>query len=103
VVGNPYGWMAGKFRETWLAGLFFFGGTASPNGAELRQMPDQLIPYEDLKSKNILYCKSYLWRLEKKRKFPRRVLIGHRAFYLEREIDAWIAARISERDAEVAA
>jgi prophage regulatory protein len=61
-------------------------------------MTDQLIQYEDLKSKGILYGKPHLWRLEKEGKFPRRVLIGHRAVYLEREIDAWVAARISERD-----
>jgi prophage regulatory protein len=62
-------------------------------------MAQRLIPYDALKGKCIPYSKSHLWRLERANKFPRRVPIGAgRYAYIESEVDAWIDARIAERD-----
>jgi prophage regulatory protein len=50
-----------------------------------------LIPYAALKTKGISYSKPHLWRLERDRKFPRRVPIGPgRYAYVESEIDAYL-------------
>ncbi len=35
--------------------------------------------------------------------FPRKVAIGRAVAFLEHELDAWIAARVKERDARLAA
>jgi prophage regulatory protein len=64
----------------------------------------KILSYHDLKSlKGISYSKTQLWRLEKGGKFPRRVpLSGNpngRHGWVDSEIDAWIQARIAERDA----
>ena len=66
----------------------------------------KLLAYKDLRpSKGIDYSKTQLWRLEKCGKFPRRVpLTGNpngRHGWVESEIDAWIQARIAERDASI--
>ena len=62
-------------------------------------MAQRLIAYEALKAKCIPYSKPHLWRLERANKFPRRVPIGAgRYAYIESEVDAWIDARIAERD-----
>jgi prophage regulatory protein len=68
-------------------------------------MGKRLIPYEDLKSRGIPYSKSHLWRLEKARKFPKRVYMGgggkgrgRTAFaYDEAEIDAHIEGLLAAR------
>jgi prophage regulatory protein len=66
-------------------------------------MADRLIPHEDLKSKGIPYSKVHLWRLERARKFPKRVPIGQNRYgYVEREIDEYIAAGIAARDSATA-
>ena len=59
----------------------------------------QLIPYGALSAKCITYSKPHLWRLEKAGAFPKRVPLGAgRYAYVEAEIDAWIEARVRERD-----
>ncbi len=59
----------------------------------------RLIRYEDLRSKAITYSKPHLWRLEKAGLFPKRVpLSAGRYAYVESEIDAYIQAKIAERD-----
>jgi prophage regulatory protein len=66
----------------------------------------KLIPPDLLKPlKGITYSRAHLARLEREGKFPRRVLIGAGRIggYIEAELDAWIEAKIAERDAEVAA
>ena len=57
----------------------------------------------DLAAKGISYSDMHLWQLEKSGKFPKRVSItpGRRA-WVEAEIDAWVQARIAERDGEAA-
>jgi prophage regulatory protein len=63
-------------------------------------MAQRLIPYESLKAKCITYSKPHLWRLEKAGKFPKRVPIGPGRYgYVEAEIDAYLEAKIAERDA----
>lgn len=62
-------------------------------------MAKRIISYDDLKNKGINYSKPHLWRLERDRKFPKRVQTGDRRYgYVEEEIDAYIEARIRARD-----
>jgi predicted DNA-binding transcriptional regulator AlpA len=65
----------------------------------------KLLTYDDLKPfKGIPYSKVQLWRLEKLRKFPKRVPMGPgRHGWAEHELDAWIAERIRARDSAEAA
>jgi prophage regulatory protein len=49
------------------------------------------------------YSPMHIWRLEKAGRFPRRVKLGPNSVgWVSTEIDAWIEARISERDARLA-
>ncbi len=67
-------------------------------------MSQQLIAYEGLSPKGIVYSKVQLWRLERAGKFPRRVKLSpQRVAWIESEIDAWIAARIAARREPIAA
>ncbi|TFV70501.1 AlpA family phage regulatory protein [Bradyrhizobium frederickii] len=67
-------------------------------------MSQQLIAYEGLSPKGIVYSKVQLWRLERAGKFPQRVKLSpQRVAWIESEIDEWIAARISARRESVAA
>ena len=46
------------------------------------------------------YSGMHIWRLEKARRFPRRVKLGPNSVgWIAEEIDEWIRARIAERDA----
>lgn len=66
-------------------------------------MSRRLIPYDALKEKCIFYSKPHLWRLEKAAKFPKRVPIGPGRYgYVEAEIDAYLEAKIAERDGKAA-
>lgn len=47
--------------------------------------------------------KSTIYAAIEKGTFPGRARAGGRSIWLEEEIDAWIAARFAERDAEAAA
>lgn len=59
----------------------------------------KILHYDDLRCIGVSLSKSQLARLEKADRFPRRVrLSGHRYGYVATEIDAWIKARIAERD-----
>lgn len=40
-----------------------------------------------------------LSRLEEDRRFPQRVSIGFRVFWVETEVDEWMQARVDERNA----
>ena len=63
----------------------------------------KVLAYEDLKpAKGIGYSKCQIWRLEKSGEFPRRINLGaNRVAWIEQEIDAWLAAKVAERDASV--
>jgi prophage regulatory protein len=66
--------------------------------------PDgRLLELVELKPvKGISYSKAQLYRLIKAGKFPRPIKLGeHRIAFVESEIDAFIAARIAARDAEI--
>jgi prophage regulatory protein len=70
-------------------------------------MPEEtkLILFEDLKTeKRIDYTLNHLWRMEKANRFPKRLHLGQgrKIAWVESEIDAWLAARISERDGAAA-
>lgn len=62
-----------------------------------------LIPLNRLSDKGITYSRNYIDRLIKEDRFPRPVFLSpRRRAFLESEIDAWIKARVDQRD-EVAA
>ena len=60
----------------------------------------KLLSYDELKPvKGIHYSKVQIWRLEKLKKFPKRVaLSANRVGWAEHEIDAWLESKIAERD-----
>lgn len=58
----------------------------------------------DLVLKGINFSRQHLHRLIKAGKFPRPVKLGeNRNAWPEREIDAWLDAKVAERDAKLAA
>ncbi|TIL43653.1 AlpA family phage regulatory protein [Mesorhizobium sp.] len=62
-----------------------------------------LIPLNRLSDKGITYSRNYIDRLIKEDRFPRPVFLSpRRRAFVETEIDAWIKARVDQRD-EVAA
>lgn len=44
-----------------------------------------------------------LWRMEASKTFPQSIKVGRSRLWIESEVDAWIAARIAERDSRSAA
>jgi prophage regulatory protein len=60
----------------------------------------KLVAYDDLRpAKGIPYSKVQLWRLERQKRFPKRISVGPQRYaWVESEIDEWIAARIRARD-----
>ena len=52
--------------------------------------------------KGIHYCSDHLRRMEQQGRFPKSFPIGGRRAYKETEIDAWLEARIAERDGQAA-
>jgi prophage regulatory protein len=66
----------------------------------------RLIPPDLLKPlKGITYSRAHLARLERAGRFPKKVLLGPGRVggYVEEEIDQYVAQKIAERDAAVAA
>jgi prophage regulatory protein len=62
-------------------------------------MSHVLLPYADLRTKGITLSKCQIWRLERDKRFPKRVQVSDaRVAWVESEIDAWIAQRIAARD-----
>jgi prophage regulatory protein len=52
----------------------------------------------------IPYTPQHIQRLEKAGKFPRRIQLGpNRVGWVATEIDAWLAERIAQRDAQAKA
>lgn len=64
------------------------------------KLPPRLVRFPQLSSEfGIPYSNVHLLRLEKDRRFPRRIRIGGgRIAWLESEIVDWIQERIDERD-----
>jgi prophage regulatory protein len=58
-----------------------------------------LLSYDELPSKGVHYSKPHLWRLAKAGRFPKPIkLSAVRNAWIEEEVDAWIEARLVERD-----
>ncbi|RWK76241.1 MAG: AlpA family phage regulatory protein [Mesorhizobium sp.] len=58
-----------------------------------------LIPLNELPAKGIHYSRNYIDRLIKEDRFPKPVFLSpRRRAFLESEIDAWIKARVDQRD-----
>jgi len=63
----------------------------------------RLLDRDDLHARGVRFSRGHLHRLMKSGRFPRPVKVGeNRNAWIESEVDAWIAARIAERDAEAA-
>lgn len=61
--------------------------------------PPRLITKAELR-RMVPYTPQHILRLEKRGLFPRRVQVGpNRVAWLLSEIEEWVAARVSERDA----
>ena len=73
--------------------------SGSPNAQAYR-----LLNSDDLRAKGIKFSRMHLYRLMKAGRFPKTIRVGDaRNAWIEAEIDAYIAARIAERDAGKAA
>jgi predicted DNA-binding transcriptional regulator AlpA len=48
--------------------------------------------------KGITFSKTHRWRQCRDGRFPQPIKVGSRVYWLEHEIDAWIAARARERE-----
>lgn len=64
-------------------------------------MSTRLIPLKELgPAKGIPYSRAQIYRMIGEGRFPRPVKLGeHRIAFVEQEVDAWIKAKIAERDA----
>jgi prophage regulatory protein len=63
-----------------------------------------LLDYEDLRVRGIKYTRPHLWRLWTKGQFPKPVkLSSSRNAWLASDIDAWLEAKVAERDCAPAA
>ena len=61
-------------------------------------MPCRLITRAEL-SQIVPYTGQHILRLERTGKFPRRIKVGaNRVAWLLSEVEAWVAARVAERD-----
>jgi len=64
----------------------------------------KLLSFDDLPAKGIPYHPQHIRKMYKAKAFPRPVKLGigrnARGAFIESEIDAWIEAKIAERDAE---
>ena len=64
----------------------------------MSQLPPRILPWPVLRSM-VPYTRQYILKLEKKGAFPGRVPVGpHRVGWLASEVEAWIKARVAERD-----
>ena len=64
----------------------------------------KLLSLADLKPKGIRYSRVHIYRLIKHGEFPRPVRLGkNRVAFVESEIEAWLNAKVAERDAATAA
>jgi len=60
----------------------------------------KIIDREGLREKGVRFSRQHINRLERSRKFPAHVNLGENTVgWVEDEIDAWLTAKIAERDA----
>ena len=63
----------------------------------------KLIDAKGLKAKGLDFSPTHLWRLVKSERFPKPVPTGMKSrYWLESEIDDWIAAHVAKRDQNAA-
>jgi len=63
--------------------------------------PFKILSPQELKTKGIRFSRQHLHRLTKHGLFPKPIKLGAATNgWIEAEIDAWIAARASERDSD---
>lgn len=64
----------------------------------------RILSFDELRTlKGISYSKVHLWRLERDKKFPRRVPLGAaRHGWSENEINDWLEGRMALRDTRAA-
>jgi prophage regulatory protein len=61
----------------------------------------KLIPMIELDEKGITYSRAHLYRLIRAKKFPVPVRLGdNRIAFVESEVDAWLEAKVAERDSK---
>lgn len=58
----------------------------------------RLLTYAELKAEKIKLARSTLWNLEKEGKFPLRRVHGGRVYWVESEIDEWLARLPTKQD-----
>ncbi|MEH2476180.1 prophage regulatory protein [Nitrobacteraceae bacterium AZCC 2161] len=61
----------------------------------------KLLSFRQLRDeRGITFSRRHLYTLEAERKFPRRVTLGeNRVGWVAAELDAWLDAKVAERDA----
>ncbi|MFZ1344012.1 helix-turn-helix transcriptional regulator [Thiothrix eikelboomii] len=51
----------------------------------------RLLTYREVKAEKINLSRAYIWRLEKAGKFPKHRKVGKANYWLESDIDEWLA------------
>jgi prophage regulatory protein len=62
----------------------------------------KLLDYEGLADKGIKFSDTHIGRLINKNQFPRPVKIGKRSYWIEEEINQYIADKLKQRDGAAA-
>lgn len=59
----------------------------------------RLLSLSDLRARGITFSRQWLHKLVSENKFPKPVKVGNRTLaWVESEVDAWMAARVDQRD-----
>jgi|EndMetStandDraft_8_1072994.scaffolds.fasta_scaffold82784_1 prophage regulatory protein len=59
----------------------------------------RLLSLSDLRARGITFSRQWLHKLVRENKFPKPVKVGNRTLaWVESEVDAWMAARVDQRD-----
>jgi prophage regulatory protein len=69
------------------------------NGRSTAPSPRRFLSFKELRARGICYSRTHTWRMVRAGKFPVPVKLGpSRNAWVESEIDAWLDARIGERN-----
>lgn len=58
----------------------------------------RLLTYKELRAEKIKMARSTLWALEKQGRFPLRRIHGGRVYWVESEVDEWLANLPTKQD-----
>lgn len=58
----------------------------------------RLLTYREIKAEKINLSRAYIWRLEKRGEFPQHRKAGKTNYWLESEIDTWLANLPTKQD-----